>query len=315
MARKFDILSAGLMVYDIIISPVDETVFTKDTTQIKNVAFASGGDALNVAVGAARLGKAVCLGGIVGNDAPGKYLKEVALGDNIDISGVGTSKTSQTSVSVVLCREGGQRHFAYYGRANNEFDGSAISDALLADTSLLYIGSMMALGALEYGPLCGLFRRAKEQGCLTAMDTTWPKDGVWLEKFAGALEYTDIFVPSLYEAEQICKSSSPSEIVAFLHSQGVKIAGVKLGGDGVYIEGEHIPAFRCDNVVDTTGAGDSFMAGFVSGISEGLSPEKAAMLGSAAANCCIRSLGAVTGAPDREKAENVIALHKSGKLN
>ena len=314
MEKRFDIISAGLMVYDILISPVDENLFTVDTTHLESIAFKTGGDALNVAIDAARLGAKVCLGGVVGNDAPGKYLIEEAGRAGIDTSGVHISEKNQSSVSVVLCREDGQRHFAYYGKANNEFDGTAISDELLADAKMLYIGSMMSLKGLEYAPLADLFARAKRAGAMTAMDATWPSDGIWLPKIEAALPYCDIFVPSFDEAKELCGTDKPDEIVTFLHAKGVKIAGVKLGKNGVFIEDFALPAFNCEKVVDTTGAGDAFMGGFVTGIATGRSVYDAALLGSAVSNCCIRELGAVSGAPTLERAEEVIKLHNSGTL-
>lgn len=314
MERKFDIISAGLMVYDILISPIDESVLQNDTTHIEDIAFATGGDALNVAIDAATLGAKVCLGGVVGADMPGRFLCEEAERHNIDTSGVHISNKNQSSVSVVMRRSDGQRHFAYYGKANNEFDGTALTNELLAESKMLYIGSMMSLRALEYQPLAELFRRAKKQGTLTAMDSTWTNDGIWLPKLEEALPYCDIFIPSLYEAKEICGTDKPEEIVSFLHSKGVKVAGVKLGASGVFIEDFNLPAFECEKVVDTTGAGDAFIAGFITGYVGGMSIYDSALLGSAVSNCTIRRVGAVTGAPDMQTAKNTIEMFKNGTL-
>ncbi len=314
MNRKFDILSAGLMVYDILVGPVDESVFSVDTLHLDSVNYKTGGDALNVALDAAKLGVNVCMGGVVGDDMPGRFLKEEAEKAGVDTSGVVTSKENMSSVSVVLCGDDGKRNFAYYGKANNEFDGTGISDELLADTKLLYIGSMMSLRGMEGEPLYDLFKRAKEQGCLTAMDTTWPKDGIWMPKLEKALPYTDIFVPSLYEAKELCGTDKPEEIVKFLHDKGVKLAGVKLGKDGIFIEDFYLPAFNCEKVVDTTGAGDAFLGGFLTGIVMGKSTYDAALLGSAVSNICIREIGAVATELSMENAEKTIEMFKNGTL-
>ncbi len=314
MERKFDILSAGLMVYDILVGPVDESVFSVDTLHLDSVNYKTGGDALNVALDAAKLGINVCMGGVVGNDMPGRFLKEEAERAGVDTSGVVTSKENMSSVSVVLCGDDGKRNFAYYGKANNEFDGKGISDELLRDTKLLYIGSMMSLRGMEGEPLFDLFKRAKEQGCMTAMDTTWPKDGIWMPKLEKALPYTDIFVPSLYEAKELCGTDKPEEIVKFLHDKGVKTAGVKLGKDGIFIEDFYMPAFECEKVVDTTGAGDAFLGGFLTGIVMGKSLYDAALLGSAVSNICIREIGAVASNLTMENAEKTISKFLDGTL-
>ena len=314
MGKRFDIISAGLIVYDIIASPVEKDIFSVDTKPLESISYKTGGDALNVAVNASRLGARVCLGGIVGDDAPGKFLTESAQKEGIDTSGVLVSAENRTSVSIVLCEPDGQRHFAYYGKSNNEFDGTSISDELLGETGILYIGSVMGLRGLEGGKLKDLFMRAKARRVMTAMDSTWATDGIWLPRIREALPYCDIFIPSFDEAREICGTSDPKEIVSFIHSFGVRIAGVKLGKSGVLVEDIEIPAFNCERVVDTTGAGDAFMGGFVTGISMGKSVYDSALLGSAASNCCIREIGAVTGAPDLFRAEKVVSEFLDGTL-
>lgn len=312
--RKYDILSAGLMVYDIHIGPVDATVFTKDQVRIRDINYATGGDALNAASCAAKLGMSVCLGGCVGNDMPGRFLKEQAESLGIDTGAVYVSDDYKSSVSVVLRSEDGDRHFAYYGEANDDFNGSTITDEMLANSSLLYIGSMMSLKGLEGEPLADLFKRAKKFGTMTAMDTTWASDGIWLPKLEKALPYTDVFIPSNYEAKEITGEVDPERITEFLHGMGVKIAGVKLGKNGAFVEGDFIPAYRCDNIADTTGAGDSFMSGFVSGIVLGRSVKESAYLGSACSNACIRKIGATAGACTLEEADKLTEMHKDGTL-
>lgn len=313
MQKKYDILAAGLMVYDILVSPVDASVFTCDTTRINSVDYATGGDALNVAVVAAKLGMKVAMSGVVGEDMPGRTLREEAEKYGIDTSGVRISEKNKTSVSIVM-RSGGERHFAYYGEANDEFDDSYISDELLADCRLIYIGSMMALKGLEGEGLARLFERAHKMGTMTAMDSTWTNDGIWMPKLEKALPHTDIFIPSSYEAKELSGSDDPAETVRFFHEKGVKIAGVKMGKHGVYVEGTALPAFNCENVIDTTGAGDSFMSGFVSGIVRGMTPADAALLGSAVSNNCIRHVGAATANCTMADAKATIKAYLNGTL-
>lgn len=313
MQKKYDILAAGLMVYDILVSPVDASVFECDTTRINSIDYATGGDALNVAVVAAKLGMKVAMSGVVGEDMPGRTLREEAEKNGVDTAGVRISEKNKTSVSIVM-RSGGERHFAYYGEANDEFDDSYISDELLAESKLIYIGSMMALKGLEGDGLARLFERAHKFGTLTAMDSTWTNDGIWMPKLEAALPHTDIFIPSSYEAKELSGSDDPAETVRFLHEKGVKIAGVKMGKHGVYVEGTMLPAFNCEKVIDTTGAGDSFMSGFVSGIVLGMEPAEAALLGSAVSNHCIRKVGAATANCTLEDAKKTIQAHLNGTL-
>ena len=314
MERKFDILSAGLLVYDIIVSPVSPAIFEMDTQKIENIAFSVGGDAMNVAADTAKLGLRTALSGTVGNDAPGNYLLSRAGELGIDCTAVDVSGEYATSCSVVLGEEGGARHFAYYGKSNYTYSGAPVTDTMLADTRMLYIGSTLGLPALADKTLADLFRRAKANGCITAMDATSSPDGVWLPHIKEALAYCDIFIPSLEEAEKITGESDPDAIISALRSFGVGTAGVKLGKNGVKVMDFYCPAFRCDNVAGTTGAGDGFMAGFACGTLKGYSLEDAVFLGSAVSNCVIRAPGATDGVESLDKCLQVIEAHKNGIL-
>ena len=314
MERKFDILCAGLLVYDIIVSPVSAAIFETDTQKIDNIAFSVGGDAMNVAADCAKLGLKTALSGTVGRDAPGDYLVASAQKLGVDCRAVGVSDELAPSCSVVLGEAGGARHFAYYGKSNYTYDGSVITDGLLADSRLLYVGSALGLPSLGDGTLAGLFRRAKERGCITAMDATASFDDVWLPHIADALPFCDIFIPSYEEAVKITGETEPDAIIAFLQARGVGTAGVKLGKEGVKVGDVACPAFRCDDVVGTTGAGDGFMAGFVCGTVRGLSPEDCVLLGSAVSNCVIRAPGATDGVESYGQCMRVIERHKDGTL-
>ena len=314
MERKFDILSAGLLVYDIIVSPVSADIFCADTQKIDDIAFSVGGDAMNVAADCAKLGLKAALSGTVGRDAPGDYLIASAKALGVDCGAVGVSDTLATSCSVVLGEADGQRHFAYYGKSNYTYDGSVITDGMLADTALLYIGSTLGLPSLADGTLADLFRKAKANGCITAMDATASFDGKWLCHIEEALPFCDIFIPSYEEAVKITGETAPEAIIAFLKARGVSAAGVKLGKRGVRVEDVECPAFRCDDVVGTTGAGDGFMAGFICGTVKGLSLEERVLLGSAVSNCVIRKPGATDGVESYEKCLEVIEDHKAGTL-
>lgn len=295
-------LSCGLMICDILADPLDERVFSVDTAHLDSVQYSSGGDALNVAVDSAKLGLKVCMGGCIGNDMTGDFLLGHARKYGIAADCVERLDSAGTAVSIILRDAQRERHFACYLGANAYFDGSGISDELLAGSSLVYIGSAMALERFNGKPLAELFKRAKACGTLTAMDATATVNGLWLPNIEEALPYTDIFIPSLSEAKMICGTEQPEEIVAFLNRRGVRIAGVKLGERGIFIDGKIIPAMNSDCVADTTGAGDSFMAGFCAACIRGCTVQESAWIGSSVASFCIRKTGATEGVPDYETA-------------
>ena len=300
-----DILSAGLMVSDIIVSPIDAGVFSRDTVPIRAPKFLPGGDALNVAINLGRLGADVGLCGMIGRDASGAFLVREAENACIDASHVVLSGEAGTATSIALCEPGGERHFAYYGESNYRFTPDCIGDALLQNTKILHIGSVMGLKAFHGDALCDLFRRAKEYGVVTSMDATYAPDGISFGKIEQALPYTDLFFPSLWEAAELTGRRDVREMRDFMAAYGLRIFGVKLGKEGCYVtdfnEECFLPAFACDTVVDTTGAGDAFMAGYLYGLLRNWGIRGCAVMGSALANFCIRDYGATANAPTLEQ--------------
>jgi sugar/nucleoside kinase (ribokinase family) len=120
-----------------------------------------------------------------------------------------------------------------------------------------------------------------------------------------------VLFPSEEEARAITGQTEPRKIVEAIKKHGVKIAGVKLGDKGSVLltdEGYfEVPIYpvKC---VDTLGAGDSFMAGFLTGMLRGLQPQEAALLGNATSAHCVQAIGASTGIP---KLEAVLEFQKA----
>ena len=301
--RTFDVIAAGLMVMDIIASPVGREVFERDTVYPDRIAYSAGGDALNVAINLAKLGAKVTIAGCVGGDPAGQALKNRLEEGGVDTGLVDVRAGVSTATSLILCDPAGERHFIYAPGANDLFAGDMLTDEALSRAQMLYVGSAMPLPGLENGVLASLMRRARSLGLITAMDAAGTPDPSWKKRIEPALPETDIFIPSLYEAQAITGEEKPEDAARYLRAHGVRVAGVKLGEDGCYIDdgvGRFIPAFRSAKPVDTTGAGDAFMAGFVRGALMGWPAEKCARLGCAMGASCIGSLGSTSHAATME---------------
>jgi sugar/nucleoside kinase (ribokinase family) len=283
-----------------------------DSYALENVAFNTGGDALNVAVNLAKLGIDAGIAGVVGDDAAGRDITAKLKAAGVNCENVSISEKNQTSTCIILCEKSGERHFLYYGKCNHEFSEPMISDEALSKISILNVGSAMALESLDGEGLTKLFWRAKRLGVTTTLDLTHDSSGKWLKKVEGAFEYTDVFIPSLVEAKALTGLDGPEAMAEFMRKYKLKIFGVKLGELGCYItdfkEAKTVPAFFCGDVVDTTGAGDAFMSGFICGLLKGFGPFDSAKLGAAAANFCIRHLGATGHMPGYETLKNFAGL-------
>ncbi|MCL1909628.1 MAG: carbohydrate kinase family protein, partial [Kiritimatiellaeota bacterium] len=138
----------------------------------------------------------------------------------------------------------------------------------------------------------------------------WDNQNRWLSVVESALPWLDFFMPSEAEAALITGESDPVKMAEFLRGKGVKTAIVKLGEKGVYADGGgterfHLPAFNVP-VVDTTGAGDSFTAGFLAKHTQGASLRECARYASAVAAHCVGAVGATAGIPDAETVEEFL---------
>jgi sugar/nucleoside kinase (ribokinase family) len=305
-----DVLSVGLMVCDIIAKPVGRDVFDVDSSRIDALKIASGGDALNAAVNMAKLGLRVGLAGRVGCDMMGDFLLREAARHGVNTDLVVKAKNVSTSTSIVLVEECGERHFAYYGRANDSLAPGDIDEKALREARIVHVGSAMALAGLDGPGLAELFRKAKAAGALTSMDVTWDSSGRWLAKIDEALHFTDIFMPSLAEARLIAGKDSPEEMERFFRGYGLRALAVKLGSEGCFVtdfrDRHAIPAFRVPGVLDTTGAGDAFAAGFLAGTVRGMGLRDRGVLGSAVAAQCVTQVGATAGTKNWEETMEFI---------
>jgi sugar/nucleoside kinase (ribokinase family) len=144
-----------------------------------------------------------------------------------------------------------------------------------------------------------LLRLTKAAGVITFLDTVWDDTGRWGDLLAPCLPHIDFFVPSLPEAQALTGLNEPEAVGKALLDNGVGTVGLKMGEAGCLVmtnEGEsyRLPAFRVD-VVDATGAGDAFAAGFIAGVWQGLPLEETARLANAAGALCVTGSGAAGG--------------------
>ncbi|MBV8810083.1 MAG: bifunctional hydroxymethylpyrimidine kinase/phosphomethylpyrimidine kinase, partial [Acidobacteriaceae bacterium] len=138
-----------------------------------------------------------------------------------------------------------------------------------------------------------LFARAKRMGLTTSLDCNYDPSEKWNSRIEQVLRHTDIFFPNEQEALLLTGSRSV-EAAARALGKLAHIVAVKLGAKGVFVfhDGNsfHVPA-RKVRVVDTTGAGDSFNAGFLSQFLRGASVRVATNAGLAAATRCVARVG------------------------
>ena len=301
-----DILCVGQLAADILVRPVDRVDFGVDTVRVEGIDIKSGGDCLNAALGLATLGNSVAFAGKVGADQLGDYLAGVLAAAGIDCRSLRRSTEAGTCGCLVLINGRGDRTFFYHGGTNDLFSLDDVDLSLLEEASIVHVGGTYLLPRFDGHGAAALFKAAQAKGKLTCMDVTWDTTGRWLSVIEPCLPHLSFFMPSIREAEKIAGTGRPEDIAAFFQARGVGTAVVKLGEEGCYVKpgaeaGFFVKAFPTE-VVDTTGAGDSFVAGYLTGVVKKWEPKRCASLGCAVAALNIRRVGATAGIPTFEEA-------------
>ncbi len=301
---QYQVLCLGLMVADLVVSPVTPDCFQSDTSRLERATLRSGGDALNEATVLARLGVRTAIVGRVGYDLFGDFLLQELVLAGVDTQYVRRDATAGTALTVVLLQANGERNFLYYPGATANLVAADVSDGILSKCQILVVGSAFGLPSLDGEGLTRVLALARSLRVKTALDTTWDTFGRWLPTLQLALPYVDFFLPSIYEARALVGGGDPEEVATRLVALGPSVVIIKLGAAGCYLHmaerGWHIPPLPSD-VVDTTGAGDCFVGGFLAGQMRGWDLLKSVRLGHAAAACCVEEVGATTGVRNWEQ--------------
>jgi sugar/nucleoside kinase (ribokinase family) len=315
-------LCVGLVVCDIPLRPVPKTIFDQDVCFIKAPEFSTGGDALNVAVTLTKLGLPAVLCGLVGNDSNGDFILKRLAELGVDARGVRRHPNLGTEVSYILIEPGGERHFVTSNDLSAVLTGADVPEELIAESDYVYFGSAMCMAAMDRGGTAALFRKAHGLGKTTLVDTSAcdpsPGTAYWRKLLDPMLRETDVFMPSYDEAAVLTGRRKPGDIRRELAAYRLRLLVIKLGAEGCYVtdfkDEWHIPAFAEFKPLDTTGAGDSFVGGFIRGLAEGWKPEDAAVFANTVAGFNITKLGATGGVPDFETALRYVTEH-AGSTN
>jgi sugar/nucleoside kinase (ribokinase family) len=265
----------------------------------------AGGCAMNAATVLARFGLPVEVIGKIGQDPFGDFLLEVLARRGIRAEGIRRDETTGTSATMVMVEPNGERRFIHYIGANAQLTTADIDMTQVESASILHIAGALVLPGLDGDPMALLLHQAQVAGVITFLDTVWDDTGRWNDLLAPCLPYIDFFVPSLPEAQALSGLNDPTDVGRALLDHGVGTVALKMGAAGSLVmnqDGEslRLPAYEVD-VVDATGAGDAFAAGFIAGVWQGWSLEDTARLANAAGALCVTGSGAAGGSCSLEE--------------
>lgn len=302
-ARPFDCIVCGTCTADILVKPVGLTCPIEGGRlfEVDPIDVTTGGIVCNSGIAMRRLGMRVAAAAIVGDDVWGGVVRRLLGGDGVATDAVEAHPSLATSSTAVLIDPGGERSFAHHVGVCGALDAAYLrrQEAHFSQARFALVGYFGLLPALEptIGEAVAMLRGL---GCQVALETGG--SGGTLSAIAPALPHLDLYVPSLDEARHQTGLTDPREIIACYRRHGAEgIVGVKLGSKGTLLSGSageflDIPCVPAPGpVADTTGAGDSLLAGLIAGLLRGMPLAQAGRLGAATAACCVTGIGATAG--------------------
>ncbi|BCJ49442.1 sugar kinase [Actinoplanes sp. NBRC 14428] len=259
-----------------------------------------GGSAAITAAGCARLGLRTALLTAVGADVFGAFTRQRLEERGVELLLAGAGADVPTGLSVILSAEDDRAILTLPGTIP-ALRPEDVTDAHLAATRHLHVASLYLQPRLAAG-LAGIFARARAAGVGTSLDTNWDPAERW-ESVTEILEHTDVFLPNANELRAVTGEDDLDAAAARLTRLGTTVV-MKNGAAGARAwapEGEWAAPGRTVEVADTTGAGDSFNAGFLAGRLAGLPTAEAIGWAAAAGSLSTRAAGGTAAQATREE--------------
>ncbi|MEP9363562.1 sugar kinase [Nocardioides sp. CN2-186] len=294
------IATVGVHVLDTHVIGIESIPAGSDGQLVETIRFSPAGTAGGTAVVLSRIGAEVISFGAVGDDPIADTLLALLSREGVDVSGLVRKAEHQTSSSVIPVRPNGDRPAWHCIGANGAFTLDDLPLSALDGVTHLHLGGPEFLGGEAAGQL---LEHGRSIGAVTSLDILAPGDPDMLAWIADALPHTDYLLPNDEQVLGFTGASSLAEGAQALVAAGAGCVAVTQGAKGALVvtadEVIEVPAYPID-VVDTTGCGDAFSAGFLRGLALGRDLRGAAQLGCATAAQVAQGLGTDAGTYDLE---------------
>jgi sugar/nucleoside kinase (ribokinase family) len=296
-------LAVGVHVLDVHVRHAETIPNGSEGALVEQIRMSPAGTAGGTAVVLAKLGAEVASMGAVGDDPLGRALTELLAEQGVDVSRLVRKPDVQSSASVLPVRPNGDRPAWHCIGANGAFTLDDVDLDAVAAADLLHLGGPEFLGGEAAAEL---FQHARANGTVTAVDLLAPGDPDMLEWVGAALMHADYVLPNNEQLLGLTGAATLEDAAAALLARGAGCVAATCGASGALVatsEGvSRAPAFEVD-VVDTTGCGDAFSAGFLVAVLGGRTPAEAAVIGNATAAQVAQGLGSDHGRFDLAAVE------------
>lgn len=285
--ERVDVIAVGHALVDIRIV-VREFPQSDQESPVLEQNWGAGGSAVNVAIGVRRLGMLSAIAAKIGFDSFGRIVVDELLREGVDMSGLRIS-WGRTGFTIVGIDSRGEVIMYSFKGSAEDLEPHEIDENLVKKARHMHVASLRidtSARALEL---------AKKHGLTTSWDPGRLLSKKGVEALRGILSMVDIVMLNNSEAYNMTGERDYTKAAEIIRNTGPGTVIIKLGSEGVYIVSNEyvgkIPAIGVEKVIDTTGAGDAFAAGYISGMLRGYSVKKAAVYANAVAAMKITRLG------------------------
>ncbi len=314
MERQTDLICIGMALVDSIIKGFDPHPVSASGYRAVSGSLNAGGEAVNEAMAAAKLGLKTGILCALGEDTAGDMIVDILQRSGVEVGRIVRSKENPTPVTTMFVNEDGTRK-SITNRAHRYNFHPERFPARFTDARALILGSLFRAPFDDPEIIYSVLSSAKAAEQTVFADTKLPNFRfLKLEDVRDSLPLIDYMTPNEDEARYFSGKETPEEMADVFLSCGVRSVIIKLGGKGCYFKNADqsvfLPACRI-RALDATGAGDNFVAGFASEILRGASDADALRFANACGAICTTAVGAGTALQNREQVLAFLSAYSS----
>jgi sugar/nucleoside kinase (ribokinase family) len=308
MSKTF--VSVGVTILDIVGFPISAIPEGESTEVIQKIHLCAAGTAAAPSVIASRMGMDSTLVGAIAEDDVGFLIRHKLEKEGVDASLLELRADLPTAATMLPINPNGARPNWHMPGAFLLMEIGEAARERIVNADHVHWGGIGLLFNYDGPAGAEILAEARANGAITTGDLISPGPQT-PDAVKALVPHLDYFMPSIDEALEISGESTVEAAAQFFIDQGAGGCLIKCGGDGAYLANSEgvsarIPVMRNVNVIDTSGCGDSFCAGFQVGLANGMDPVQAAHFASATAAQVASAVGSDGGVVDFATTEKIM---------
>ena len=295
---RYDVSVIGLYILDVLGRPVAKIPDGGNVDFIEEIRLTVAGTAGGTVVDTAKLGLKSLAVGAVGDDEKADWVLMTLGKHGVDTSAMQRLKGVPTSATILNVRPNGDRPALHVRGASDHFEVAPSMYAQVFDAPIIHLGGTGLLKKLDGPASATLLKEAKIRNRIVTFDLI-AASAETIGNVVPLLPFIDYFMPSIEEARDMSGQSVVGDCAKFYLDRGAACCVFTLGGDGAFYahsDGTRLKSPAYDiRIVDTTGCGDAFDAGFITALHHKMDTETALRFAQAAAGLVATGLGSDAG--------------------